>query len=165
MTSLQRLTTEYVNFEDRIRLSGEAENAELVVIWLSQRLLRSLLPVLLQWLERQTGEIPRAEALQSFAQQVALAKLTPQKPIRPDADSTAWLAIAVDIAQSEQAVNLTFRGNDQQSASFVLTVQSLRQWLGIVHETYIKAEWAVDVWPAWMRESRLDSAPQAVAVH
>jgi hypothetical protein len=165
MTNLQRLTTEYIDLEDRIRLSGEAENAELVVIWLPQRLVQRLLPVLLQWLARQTLETLREEALQSFAQQAALAELAPQEPIQPHTDSAEWLAISVDIAQSEQVVSLTFLGNDQQGASLMLTVQSLRQWLGIVYEAYIKADWAVDVWPPWMRESRLVSGQRGAAVH
>jgi hypothetical protein len=164
-SSLQRITTEYIDLEDRIRLSGEAENAELVVIWLHQRLLKRLLPVLLQWLERQTIETPRAEALQSFAQQAALSELSPQEPIQPNTDSTTWLAMSVDITSSEQMVSLVFRGSDQQSASLILAAQPLRQWLGIVYETYVKAEWALDVWPAWLRENRLASSQHTAVLH
>lgn len=164
-SSLQRVTTEYIDLEDRIRLSGEAENAELVVIWLSQRLLRRLLPVLLQWLGRQVDETPRADALQSFALQAALAELSGQKPIQAGADSATWLATSVDISQSDQMVGLTFRGDNQQSATLILAAQPLRQWLGIVHGAYLKAEWALDIWPAWLRESRAALTRHAAALH
>ena len=53
-TTLRRITTEYIEIEDRLRISGEIADAEAVVIWLTQRLLLRLLPLLLQWLDQQT---------------------------------------------------------------------------------------------------------------
>ncbi len=46
MLTLQRITTEYVELEDRILLAGELGNREAVVVWLTQRLLQRLVPVL-----------------------------------------------------------------------------------------------------------------------
>ena len=71
MPTFERITTQYIDFEDRIRLAGEVGNAAPVVIWLTRRLLQRLLPALLQWLERQGADKQRAEVLQSFAQQAA----------------------------------------------------------------------------------------------
>lgn len=163
--SLQRLTTEFVDREDRIRLAGEMEDGRPVVVWLTRRLLERLLPVLLGWLEERSATLPRAEALLSFAQRAASAELTPQAPVRADADSPAWLALAVDVAQSEEAVGLTFRGADGRSATLALTGKPLRQWLGIVHEAYLKAEWPLDVWPEWLRESRLPAGAGHAVLH
>lgn len=163
--SLQRITTEYIAIEDRIRISGEVEHAAPVVVWLTQRLLQRLLPVLLQWLERRGADIVRAEAMQSFAQQAARAELAPQAPVCGGAGSTTWLALSVDIAQSEQAVTLTFRGVDGQDATLTLAAKPLRQWLSIVHDAYIKAEWSVEVWPEWMRECVIPARRQAVLLH
>ena len=163
--SLQRITTEYIDLEDRIRLSGETKNAAPVVVWLTQRVVQRLLPALLQWLERQNADTSRAEILHSFAQQAAEAELTPQTPVRAGAGSTAWLVLSVDIAQSDQAVSLTFRGADGQDASLALAAKPLRQWLAIVHDAYLKAEWSLDVWPEWVRESTLPARQQAVVLH
>jgi len=41
MTSnLDRITTEYIDAEDRLRLSGKYADGAAVVIWLTQRLIR-----------------------------------------------------------------------------------------------------------------------------
>lgn len=163
--SLQRITTEYIDLEDRIRLAGEVENAAPVVVWLTQRLLLRLLPALLQGLERQGADTPLAEVLHGFAQQAARAELAPQTPVRAGVGSTAWLALSVDIARTEPAVSLTFRGADGQEASLTLAAKPLRQWLSILHDAYIKAEWTLEVWPEWLRECVIPTRQQAVVLH
>jgi len=160
--SLQRITTEYIDLEDRIRLSGETENAETVVVWLTQRLLERLQPALLQWLEQQNADTSHAEMLHGFAQQIAEAGLTPQMPVRADANSTAWLALSVDITQSEQAVSLTLRGADGQDVNLTLAANPLRQWLAILHAAYCKAGWPLAVWPEWIRARTLPAMQQVV---
>ena len=165
MPTFERITTEYIDLEDRIRLAGEVENVAPVVIWLTRRLLQRLLPALLQWLERQDDATPRAEVLQSFAQQAARAELTPQAPVRAVAGCAAWLAQSVDITQSEQIISLTFRGADGQDAALILAAKPLRQWLGIVHDAYLKADWPLNVWPGWIRESTLAAGQQSVVLH
>ncbi len=151
--NLQRFTTEYIVAEDRIRLAGEVKDASPVVIWLTQRLLQRLLPMLLQWLEERGSERPGDEVWQTFAQQAAQAELPQQDPVQADAACAVWLTEAVDIAHSEETVCLTFRGGGSLIATMSLSVQPLRQWLGIVYGAYRRAEWPLDVWPDWMRES------------
>lgn len=160
--SLQRITTDYVDLEDRIRLSGEMESAATVVVWLTQRLLERLLPVLLLWLEQQSADTAHAEMLHDFAQQAAEAGLTPQIPVRADVSSTAWLALSVDIAQSDQAVSLTLRGSDGQDVNLTLVANPLRQWLAILHDAYCKAGWPLTVWPEWIRARTLPAMQQVV---
>lgn len=160
---LERITTEYIDTEDRIRLSGEVGNDVPVVIWLTQRLLQRLLPKLLQWLENQNADMPHADILHGFAQQAAKAELAPQAPVLAGSDSTAWLVQSVDIEQSEQAVSLTFYGvNGQDPVSLALAATPLRQWLSIVYDAYLKAEWPIEVWPGWLRESLPSVQEQAV---
>ncbi len=165
MPTFERITTEYIDLEDRIRLAGEVGNAAPVVIWLTQRLLQLLLPALLQWLERQGDDTPRAEVLHSFAQQAAKAELTPQAPVRAVAGCAAWLALSVDITRSEQVISLTFRGADVQDAPLILAAKPLRQWLSIMHDAYLKAAWPLNVWPGWVGESTLPAGQQSVVLH
>ena len=165
MPTFERITTEYIELEDRLRLAGEVENAAPVVMWLTQRLLQRLLPALLQWLEHQGGDMPRAEVLQSFAQQAARSELTPQAPVRVAAGCAAWLAQSVDITRSEQIISLTFRGAGDQDATLILAAKPLRQWLSIVHDAYLKAAWPLNVWPDWIRESTLAAGQQSVVLH
>ena len=53
MRVLHRLTTDYVEEEDRIRVSGASANGDTVVLWLTQRLLNRLVPHLTAWLAAQ----------------------------------------------------------------------------------------------------------------
>ena len=165
MTALTRITAEFVVQEDRIRLSGERAGAEPLAIWVTRRLLNRLLPVLLQWLEQAVGGMPRADVLQSFAQQAARASHTPQPPVRVAPDGESWLAHSVDVSSSPQAVRLTFKAADGRAATLTLTAQQLRQWLGILHEVWTKAEWQGEVWPEWVRGETAPVIQQSVVVH
>ena len=57
MIHLQRITTEYVNTEDRIRLSGEVEENTSIVLWLTQRLLAQLITHLFRLIEKQSLDL------------------------------------------------------------------------------------------------------------
>lgn len=165
MTQIARITTEYIDVEDRIRITGETPGDAAVVIWLTQRLLSRLLPPLLQWLERQQPHTLHAETLHSFAQHTAWAALTPESPVQADAGSRGWLLLSVDIAHYAEAVVLTFRGAHDNHASLTLAPQPLRQWLGILHAATRKAEWPLQVWPQWLQESIAPQQRQAVVLH
>jgi hypothetical protein len=151
--TLKRVTTEYVDLQDRIRLSGDLDGAPPVVIWMTQRLLTRMLPTLLQWLEKQTPELPRSEAIQSFVQQAARAELPRQAPVRAVPESVEWLAKSVDLTMAPTVLTMVFFGTGEQSVSLPLAAKPLRQWLGIVHDAWRKAGWPAEVWPAWLQES------------
>lgn len=181
MTILQRITTEYIEAEDRIRLAGEAgENT--VVLWLTQRLLNRLVPYLCQWLEAHsgfgtagssattaTGQARHADIgqgiAQSFAQQAAAAALAPQPPVQATDPSTQALVHSVDVSTAQETVTLRFKGQGQEAANEQAETQAqelaqvgmnavaLRQWLGIVYQQYLRAEWSTHPWPQWMEES------------
>ena len=90
MNRLERLTTEYVEREDRIRLSGQLTHGDTVVLWLTQRLLSRLVPHLSAWLARQLApassnpsvQAAHQDIVQGFAQQAARAQLVPEPPVR-----------------------------------------------------------------------------------
>ncbi|MBA4254372.1 MAG: hypothetical protein C0445_00670 [Polaromonas sp.] len=162
---MQRLTTEFVDSEDRLRLCGESAPQQTQVLWLTQRLLQRLLPHLWHWLEQQSavaggvGADVRAEVVQGFAQQAAVASLAPQAPVQAAAAEQAWLVQSVDVAMLAQALRLTFKGPlPEQVANLTLPTQALRQWLAIVHGQCCLAGWvstptttAGMVWPEWMQ--------------
>jgi len=149
---LQRLTTEYVDTEDRIRLTGEIRPGETTVLWLSQRLLLRLLPHLLLWLEQQSGASIPLEIAQSFAQQAAQANLSPETPVARAAQSQEWLVEAVDLAPRQEGLILQFRAQPPHAVTLSMPAQALRQWLNILHRLWAVAEWPAQVWPAWMEE-------------
>ena len=50
MSELCRVTSQYVDFEDRIRLTGELTDGQQVVLWLTRRLTERMVPHLVKWL-------------------------------------------------------------------------------------------------------------------
>lgn len=156
---LQKITTEYSEAEDRIRLSGEGANAAAVVVWLTQRLLQRLLPLLWQWLQEQGGDMPGGDVLQEFAQEAARAGLEPQAPVRPAKDSAVWLAQLVNVERAPDTLRLTFKSAGGQQAVLALQAKPLRQWLNILHDLHANAGWSLDAWPQWVR----DAAPRSQA--
>jgi hypothetical protein len=147
---LQRITTEYVEVEDRIRLIAEVHGGPAVVLWLSQRLLGRLLPSLIQWLDGQGGsDATFAHLLHGFAQQAAQSELTPQAPVRAEVDGPRWLVHSVDVGGSANLMTLTFRDRSGQAATLSLEVTPMRQWLSILRDLCHKAGWMLNVWPEW----------------
>jgi hypothetical protein len=168
MIHLQRITTEYVDTEDRIRLSGEAEKDAPIVLWLTQRLLSQVISHLLGLIEKQSLNLantnssnpaPARSLMQGFAQQLAQSELASELPVQTTAAAQSWLVLEIDITLSpEGALVLVFKretGNaalQEGAGKAALTVEAkqLRQWLGIVHSQWQKAGWALTLWPPWM---------------
>ncbi len=172
MIELQRLTTQYDPAEDRIRLSGSAGEGQVLVLWLTQRLINRLVPHLCKGLEKRLQSKLGAQKLQahvqqSFAQQRARAALQRQAPVQPDADSPQWRVETIDVKQAPGGVRLLLKGIDEtQEAVIDLPTPALRQWLGILFEHYHRAAWSPQVWPDWMEEAAIPKAPiQQQALH
>jgi hypothetical protein len=168
LIELQRITTEYVDAEDRLRLTGEDAAEQTWPMWVTQRLLRRLLPHLLTWVEQQVrGAVGgHADALRSFAQQVARADLEPQAPVVAGEAGAPWLVVAVDVVFAQEGVVLTFKGvASHEQAAILFAPHALRQWLSIVHDHYRLAEWPVDVWPSWMDDEPAAGAEWVLTVH
>ncbi len=162
---LQRVTTQYVIAEDRIRLSGASAGDQTVTMWLTQRLLNLLVPQLTGWLERQgASDLIDSELVQSFAQEAAEAALGPEPAV--EAAVGGWLVDSVDIHAGSDGVVLAFKSGDTEIARLALLTQPLRQWLGIVRGQYLTGGWPVDAWPTWMGETHaLPAKPSGAALH
>ena len=163
---LKRLTTEYVDVEDRIRLSGEGPDGGTVVMWLTQRFVNRLVPRLVQWLERQTATQPRGEVLQEFAQQAAVAALAPQAPVVAAKPERTLLVQALDVTTTKERVRFGFKANEQGEveARIGFDAQGLRQWLGIVQLQYRRADWPTTAWPEWA-SAPVQPTPEARVRH
>lgn len=162
---LQRITTQYIDHEDRIRLAGEIDSKEAVVLWLTRRLLDRLLPLLFNWLEQQEADTPRAEVLHSFAQAAARAALQPQAPVQTEAPTATWLVHSVDVIRTDNAIRLVFRSAEAQMAHLTLAAKPLRQWLAIMYEQFRQGDWGTAEWPAWMEETHRPAPLSATALH
>lgn len=167
LPGLERLTTEYVELEDRLCLRGEDAEGRVHAFWLTQRLSRRLLPVLLRWLEGETPADPAHAAwLQGFAQDAARAHFEPQPPVPPGPAQPAWLAAEIDLRTAAGALALTVRGaRPGEAARLDFGAQALRQWLDIVRRVWDQAGWPASDWPAWMAPSPRQVAPSGQALH
>jgi hypothetical protein len=66
-----------------------------------------------------------------------------------------WLVREVDLTPGAQGVGLRFRGeHTHQVVELGMPPLLLRQWLGIVHGQYRRAQWPLDAWPDWMNDDQ-----------
>lgn len=150
---LSRVTTEYVPEEDRIRLAGVTGDSSIVVLWLTQRLVRRLVPVLTAWLEARSKDLLQQEVLHVMAQQRAAQTLEPSEPVLARDAATSWLATTVDVHRGQADLAVTFR-DEEHRATVAFNQVQLRQWLVIIRNCHSAAEWHPDVWPEWMTEDQ-----------
>jgi hypothetical protein len=173
LANLERVTSEYVVAQDRIRFSGAQPGGGVVVFWLTQRLLLRMLPALLTWLGAQQPDVLRAEALQSFAQQAARtqSQTQPQDLVQGDDAAPGWLVESVDVTQLPQALRLTFKAGTAAGdvcaswPALSLPAPALRQWLNILFDNCRAAGWPLDAWPEWMHESVQPQESRAPVLH
>tara|TARA_R110002167_G_scaffold6277_3_gene28905 strand:- start:87095 stop:87595 length:501 start_codon:yes stop_codon:yes gene_type:complete len=152
MNELQRITTEYVEAEDRIRITGELGANQTTVLWLSQRLLIRLLPHLFAWLEKQTKDGIPLDIVQSFAQEAAKAELTPEAPVENIHNESGWLVDAVDLKPDPEVLRMLFRSTSNDEAILATNSNALRQWLVIIRALWSSAEWPKAIWPSWIEQ-------------
>lgn len=164
---LQRVTTEYVDTEDRLRLSGELPGGQTQVLWLTQRLIERLVPHLCGWLEQQTAAGAPMDLVQEFAQQAAQARLEPQARVQAQAGAQSWLVQAIDLTIGEGAITLLFKPEISGAAVSRLTLpaEAMRQWLAIVLAQYQLAQWPLQAWPDWMIGARESGPAPASMMH
>ena len=154
MGDLRKFTTIYSAHEDRIRLAGHRADAGPVILWLTQRMVRRLLPPLISWLEKTDAlVVGETETVQSFKQQVARATLRQQAPVQAPIESESWVVTAVDFASTPKVMRLTFKDIEDRSVRLMLTPEAARQWLNILHDATRKGEWPRDAWPSWIAQT------------
>lgn len=159
MPDLQRVTTEYVKAEDRLRLTDELAPGDIVVLWLTQRLVHRLVGHLCRSLDDQTSHKSpsremQANVIQSFTQQAARAQLPSQPAVQAIKTSQQWLVTSIDVIHTACKITLSFKSEKPGGqARLTLDEQPLRQWLSIVFELCCKVGWPVKVWPDWVRDA------------
>ena len=156
MTVLRRITTEYIELEDRVRLSGEAASGATLSLWLTQRLLGRLAAAILPWIAE--GDDAYQVIKNGFSQAAARAELPQQAPV--PAQPLPCLVTKVDLRHNAEALTLLFFGADGLAAELTLQRQDVRQWLNILYDAWRAAGWPAGLWPEWMG-AQAASSPSA----
>lgn len=171
MLELHRLTSEYIESEDRFRLTGEDQDGNALCLWLTQRLAIRLVSHLVADIATHSSEAIQNPSqdddanklLQELAQQAAQADLTPQEAVTSTSATRALLIQEVDINRAaDGSVGFVFKDSAAEKVVLGFQPQQLRQWLAILHTQWLKAEWPVTVWPEWISGQGPEPEPEPV---
>jgi hypothetical protein len=164
---LKKLTTRYVAPEDRFLISAESDRGN-INLWLTQRLIKSLLPHLLEWSGRhvdknqasttgpnenqahQHRDATNAGSPQMVSQLVAQTR-KPVVRVDPTKASQTVLVQTVQLQLRDDVLRLIFE-LPEEPAVLLLQSEHLRIWLGALYDGWQQAEWP-DVWPEWMKHA------------
>lgn len=151
-SDLLRITTEYSEVEDRVLLLGEEKDGARVELWLTQRLVSRVAPVLAKRLEESAGESPAPQLHNAFEQERAASAIKPA-PRVPRKDVTRSLLVeSVDVTFGGAGVRLVFKDGSGEGRGLSFTNLVLRQWLSILYAATRAAGWRSDFWPQWLAQ-------------
>ena len=143
VTLLSRVTLDYSPDEDRMKLTGLTQEGQLIVAWLSLRLLGRVVPHLLSRYESiATSAVSNAAPLQQSSQSEVSGA---EEPVLPAHDTPCFLVGAADITQGTDSIILTLRGGSGE-VRFAIPASKMAHWLSGVKNLYQVAEWPMLAW-------------------
>lgn len=173
--AVRRFTTEYIVSEDRIRLALEREHEGLLVLWLTRRLatrmVKHIVKVVdtLPQLQGQGAVTPPSDNAQRRNQLEALGKIEQQAPVLagplPEGIES-YLVVEISLRMTRAGAFLDFKKDkDQVVQTLPFPEEALRQWLGVLHLNFRKAQWQENVWPVWITAKGGEKGPDALRLN
>lgn len=179
-----RATLAFNKTEDRISLTCALENDEHIILWLTARLVRQLVPHLVQLttrLPKTPSKVGRQEVVAEAdsAGESSVSDLapegqglgtpemrSPESPVIAKEGSPSKVVTAIDITHSPMLVKLCFK-EDQDNTGVWLSLEhtQLAQWLEGVKQCFVQAGWATDCWHVSNTTDYDGSATPRAAVH
>ena len=163
MNKLKRITSEYVEAEDRIRIAGLTEQNETLSLWLTMRLTSRLVTHCLALLEKNSPELKNN--LQGMVRGSAGQEIVEESAVKVAKNSPSFLIREIDLKTSDELVVLVFKENKTSSYELYLESNQLRQWLGMLYLIWQKAEWPLHIWPDWMDKSKGSLISDTTSIH
>tara|TARA_A100000164_G_C21607237_1_gene630401 strand:- start:166 stop:678 length:513 start_codon:yes stop_codon:yes gene_type:complete len=161
MQHLQRITTEYIDTEDRFRLTGISDKDAIMSFWLTQRLLIPLLKACIDWMENHSPDVAKKttdrqsrDSALSLAHQSAKQQLPEEKTVVANSNSPNLLVKEIDIKLGKAGIELIIKENEE-SFSLALNANHLRQWMAIIYPLWLNAKWPDSHWPDWIRNQEM----------
>ncbi len=153
MVLLKKVTLQYIEIEDRIRMSADLDGENSAVFWLTQRLCRRLVPRLVGHLEHsaQKSSLVDKGLMLSVQQHDAEWQQRRSEPVRICELARSVLPEQVNLYCPAEGAAIIFpldAGGDR--ARLQMNMVELRQWIGVVYRLYRVAGWPMEVWPRWL---------------
>lgn len=168
---LTRLTTQFVENEDRYLISADSD-AGIVNLWLTQRLLKRLLPHLIKWvgqphasdhhrpqikktdIEHDEDQLKHSGHVhEQAASQLVAQHRKPVANVSSDAAVKTCLVHTLKFQARGDVLRLVFELPDGDEALLLLQEEHARIWLGVVYRHWQQAQWP-DIWPDWMKKAQ-----------
>lgn len=148
-------------------MDAQVRGGDILVFWLTLRLCRELVKILTEYFDRQT--LPKVQGskkvVQSFFQQDADRRRNPVPSVAgPKPTTRSQLVREVNIRTNEHAIMLRLPLGGGEAALLPMNPTEARQWLQILYEQFQRAQWPLEGWPEWIRNSREHSGDSS-AVH
>lgn len=169
--------------EDRISLSCALKNNEFVVLWLTARLARKLVPHLLQLVPQLPSALPEKSDQGQAGKDAAVGNHLSDKhtkagqagvtekriadtPVVAELGSTSWVVTAIDVTNGPMLVQIVFR-DDRGHSPILLSLEhtQLASWLEGLRQCYFKAGWAMAGWEVPASAASQSSETQRLALH
>ena len=154
MFKIEKFTSRYDAEEDRLHLLVSDDEVQTLGLWLTRRLANELMEMLIDELSvlgTSATEEHVHTALQAWEQSAANAQFTPLPPVPSESAQSDGLVTSVGVVNGGAHFGMVFNLSDSRSACITMSSSRVRQWLGIVHKLYSKAEWPSDgLWPEWI---------------
>lgn len=151
MVKLKKVTMQYIEIEDRIRMLADLDGDERAVFWLTQRLCKRLIPKLVHHLEHSAPDSLLVEKglMLSVQQHDAGWQQKYSEPVRSSGLSRSVLPERVDLLCPAGGAAIIFPLAEGKPARLQMTMLELRQWMAVVYRLFKVAGWSMEVWPQW----------------
>jgi hypothetical protein len=151
MVMLKKVTLQYIEIEDRIRMSADLDGEEPAVFWLTQRLCVRLVKKLSGHLEQSAPQSLLVDKglMLSVQQHEAGWRQKISEPVKIGALSRSVLPEKVDLICPAGGAAIIFPLYEGEPARLQMNMLELRQWLAVVYRQFQIAGWSMDVWPQW----------------
>lgn len=144
MLLLKRLTLDYSVEEDRMKLTGLTHEGELIIAWLTHRLLGRVVPHLLTRCKASANLLGQNSGLLKTSEPLKKSEGS-ESPVLSASGTPAFLVVVADITQEADSIALTLRG-DADELRFIIPVEKMAHWLSGLKNLYQVAEWSMTIW-------------------
>ena len=139
---ITRFTLSYIAEEDRIRLVGLFSSGEKIKLWLTQRLISRLEPLIQKLRPPDQLDQNRDEPMSHFSS-------FDSSHVECDQNTESFLVNSIDINHQSTQIVLTFHGfNSKDRVILGLSTLNVNKWLVAIKECCKLAKWPQGVWAA-----------------